>query len=78
MLFIIEVHRPVQSPQFFPYPTIFTSHLHINMQADLPPNVTSTDVASILSILNAEMNRVTLAAHLQGRCSLFTIRDTHV
>ncbi|SJL13504.1 uncharacterized protein ARMOST_16948 [Armillaria ostoyae] len=39
------------------------------MQADLPPDVTSTDVASILSILYAEINRLILAAHLQGMYS---------
>ncbi|KAK0473092.1 hypothetical protein IW261DRAFT_1570232 [Armillaria novae-zelandiae] len=36
------------------------------MQADLPPDVTRTDVASILFILDNEINRVILAAHLQG------------
>ncbi|KAK0473081.1 hypothetical protein IW261DRAFT_1570223 [Armillaria novae-zelandiae] len=36
------------------------------MQADLPPDVTSADMAYILSTLNSEMNRVILAAHLQG------------
>ncbi|KAK0473089.1 hypothetical protein IW261DRAFT_718669 [Armillaria novae-zelandiae] len=38
----------------------------IAMQADLPPDVTSADMAYILSTLNSEMNRVILAAHLQG------------
>ncbi|KAK0224632.1 hypothetical protein EDD85DRAFT_234681 [Armillaria nabsnona] len=36
------------------------------MQADLPPDVTSVDVTYVLSTLNSEMNRVVLAAHLQG------------
>ncbi|KAK0465990.1 uncharacterized protein EV420DRAFT_1636563 [Desarmillaria tabescens] len=36
------------------------------MQAGLPPQITSADVESILSILDSEMNRVILAAHLQG------------
>ncbi len=43
------------------------------MQANLPPDVTSADVAYILSTLNSEMNRVILAAHLQGTCSLHKI-----
>ncbi|SJL13565.1 uncharacterized protein ARMOST_17010 [Armillaria ostoyae] len=36
------------------------------MQAGLPPGVTSADIADILSALGSEMNRVILAAHLQG------------
>ncbi|KAK0234059.1 hypothetical protein IW262DRAFT_1452608 [Armillaria fumosa] len=36
------------------------------MQADLPSDVISADVAYILSTLNSELNRVILAAHLQG------------
>ncbi|KAK0184652.1 hypothetical protein F5146DRAFT_1006380 [Armillaria mellea] len=39
------------------------------MQVDLPPDVTSTDVTSILSILDNEINRLLLAAHLQGMYS---------
>ncbi|KAK0500937.1 hypothetical protein EDD18DRAFT_784661 [Armillaria luteobubalina] len=39
------------------------------MQADLPPDVTSTDVASMQSVLGDEINRVILAAHLQGMYS---------
>ncbi|KAK0479611.1 hypothetical protein IW261DRAFT_1478338 [Armillaria novae-zelandiae] len=46
-----------------PYHFHFSS---INMQADLPPDVTSTYVTSVLAILDNDINRVILAADLLG------------
>ncbi|KAK0461595.1 hypothetical protein IW261DRAFT_1576721 [Armillaria novae-zelandiae] len=39
------------------------------MQASLPPDITNADIADILLVLGSEMNRVILAAHLQGMYS---------